>query len=121
MADADEADGAEEEADAAAEEAETQADAADEQYQQIPSTAAQIDSQQVQYTAAVKAAGGGHQAGLAEADEAAEPDTADVASSGMAEEPHYRAEGLRPRPAARALAGPTVHMLQEGYVSVSAL
>ena len=31
--------------------------------------------------------------------------------------PHYRPQGLRPTPAAQGLAGPTVHILLEGYVS----
>lgn len=51
----------------------------------------------------------------ATAAEAADP------GGGMVEEPHYAsARGLRPNPAARALAGPTVHILLEGYVSPSA-
>ena len=112
----------EDEADAPGEEAETNSsDAADEETQQGPSTNAQHDSH-MHHTAAVKAAGGGPQACLAEADRAAELDASeDVASLGMAEGPHYRPEGLRPSPAACALAGPTVHMLLEGYVSLSAL
>ena len=43
------------------------------------------------------------------------------AGRGLVEEPFYHsARGLKPRPAARALAGPTVHILLEGYVSHSA-
>ena len=41
----------------------------------------------------------------------------EVANSGKAEASHYTPQGLRPTPAARALAGPTVHILVEGYVS----
>ena len=51
----------------------------------------------------------------AAAAEAADPGT------GLVEEPSYRsARGLKPSPAARALAGPTMHILLEGYVGCSA-
>lgn len=40
-----------------------------------------------------------------------------TAGSGKAEASHYAPQGLKPTPVARALAGPTVHMLVEGYVS----
>lgn len=54
--------------------------------------------------------------GDATAAEAADP------GRGLAEEPYYAsARGLRPKPVACALAGPTVHILLEGYVSHSAL
>lgn len=60
-------------------------------------------------TAADDAAGGAASA------EAADPGT------GLAEEPYYgSARGLKPSPVARGLAGPTVHILLEGYVSCSA-
>ena len=48
---------------------------------------------------------------------AASAEAAD-SGKGLVEEPHYgSARGLRPSPVARALAGPTVHVLLEGYVS----
>ena len=40
-----------------------------------------------------------------------------TAGSGEAEASHYTPQGLKPTPVARALAGPTVHILVEGYVS----
>ncbi len=39
------------------------------------------------------------------------------AGGNSAEGTHYNPQGLRPTPVARALAGPTVHILVEGYVS----
>ena len=69
--------------------------------------------------------------GLSSCQEAAADETADPAASegdadtDHAQEPYYRAQehcyrvqGLRPIPVARALAGPTVHILLEGYVSL---
>ena len=51
---------------------------------------------------------------------AASPEAAG-SGTGLVEEAHYgSATGLKPSPVARALAGPTVHMLLEGYVSCSA-
>ncbi len=41
---------------------------------------------------------------------------AGIANSRNAQAPHYRPQGLKPTPVARALAGPTVHILVEGYV-----
>lgn len=45
------------------------------------------------------------------------PSREGVADSGKAEASHYHPQGLKPTPVARALAGPTVHILVEGYVS----
>lgn len=67
-------------------------------------------------------------AASAAAEEAADKATGDATAAeaadpgrGLVEEPHYAsARGLRPNPVARALAGPTVHILLEGYVSRSA-
>ena len=39
------------------------------------------------------------------------------AGEDSAEGTHYNPQGLKPTPIARALAGPTVHILVEGYVS----
>ena len=39
------------------------------------------------------------------------------AGGNSAEGPHYNPQGLKPTAVARALAGPTVHILIEGYVS----
>lgn len=51
---------------------------------------------------------------------AASADAADPVT-GLAEEPYYgNARGFKPSPVARALAGPTVHILLEGYVCCSA-
>jgi len=39
------------------------------------------------------------------------------AGGNSADGTHYKPQGLKPTPVARALAGPTVHLLVEGYVS----
>ena len=50
-------------------------------------------------------------------DDVGEFEDAAASDYGTSDEAHYQPQGLKPSPVARALAGPTVHLLLEGYVS----